>query len=154
MTNNIVKLSGSNAKKGRMPIPVSIAAIANAMARKDREWRSYSDAQERRRKTADLSDDEINKARVTWQANINKKLKPEGYCEITSISVSDTPRRLELEKKQAKLVLTADCHSCAFGKYPVVKIAFTFGFATHEEFDHQVATLKGILIAASRGQEQ
>ena len=41
---NILKLSGSKNKKSQYLFP-SIANITNAIARKDKEWRAYSDAQ-------------------------------------------------------------------------------------------------------------
>lgn len=140
---NILKLSGSKAKKEPVPLSVRIANIANAIARKDKEWRAYSDAQEQHRQQADNADDEISKARCIWQATINKKIRPEGYCEVTSIHVDQKKR----------LAINAHCHRNMNGKYPSVKVIFTFGFATDDEFDYQIATLKGILIAASRGQE-
>jgi len=141
---NIVKLSGSKAKKEPVPLSVRIAAVANALAVKDREWRAYSDEQDRRRQKAESADDSISQARATWQTTINKKIKEEGYCEITSIHVNATSK---------KLVLRADCNGWKNEQYPVVKIVFTFGFSTDEEFNHQIGTLKGVLIAASRGKE-
>lgn len=141
--SNIVKMSGSKAKKEAVPLAVKIAAVANAQAIKDSQWREYSAAQSLRQKSADDANSAINQARATWQTTINKRLKPGGYCEVTSIHVDQKKR----------LAIKADCHRWLNGKYPSVKIIFTFGFSTDEEFDFQIGTLKGILIAASRGQE-
>lgn len=141
-TSNIVKLSGSKAKKEPVPLSIRIAAIANAHARKEKEWRLYSDAQDKRRDAAEGAEDEISKARSVWQATINKRIKPEGHCEVTSLHVDS----------KGRLAIKANCYRYMNGKYPSVMVIFTFGFATNEEFDHQIGTLKGILIAASRGQ--
>lgn len=142
--SNIVKMSGSKAKKEAVPLAVRIAAVANAQAIKDSQWRQYSAAQSLRQKSADDADSAINKARAVWQATINKRLKPDGYCEVNSISVNPANKCLCIQ---------SDCHSNKHGKYPMVKIVFSFGFKTDDDFDFQIGTLKGILIAASRGQE-